>query len=171
MRDCLCAYAVAFQLTACGDGTGSDHGDLRGAAARGSTEREDASAGCDGLGEALHPGLVRTSNGGFAFEILELIPETPILSQSRPGNSWRLRISDGAGAPATGAALSVRTLMPDHGHAGPPAVGIEQAPGVYAIEDLLLPMPALYSITVIAALPGTGQEAVDYSICISAETG
>ena len=160
MRSRVCALAVAVLGVTCdGDGQGA-----------GSGARNDASSSCDGRGEALHPGFVRISSGGYIFELVDLMPEAPVLSQSRPGNVWQLRISDPGGAPVEGAALSVRTFMPDHNHSGPSAVGIEQAPGAYLVEDLLLPMPALYSITLSASLPA-GEETVDYSICVSAETG
>jgi hypothetical protein len=153
-----CAFAMALHALACGGGDGQGAG---------STEAHgDAAAGCNGRGETLYPGLVKLSASGYAFEIVELVPAAPTLVQSQPGNTWTVRIRDGEGAALEGAALNVQSFMPDHNHAGPPAVGVEHEPGVYTIENLLLPMPALYAITLLA-----GEERVVYSICISAQTG
>ena len=135
-------------------------------------ETEGDAAQCGGRGDPVYAGLVKSSSGGYSFEVLALEPETPIISQAEPGNTWTLAVADAAGEALSGASMTVSTFMPDHNHAGPSAVGIEQQPGVYLIEDLLLPMPALYAVTVKVRPAGASQdEDVSYSICISAQSG
>jgi YtkA-like len=135
-------------------------------------ETEDDAALCGGRGDPVYAGLVKSSSGGYSFEVLELEPEPPIISQAEPGNTWTLAVADAAGEALSGASMTVSTFMSDHNHAGPSSVGIEQEPGVYLIEDLLLPMPALYAITVKVRPAGASEdEDVSYSICVSAQSG
>jgi hypothetical protein len=133
---------------------------------------EGDAAMCGGRGDPFHVGLVKTSSGGFSFEMLELVPAPPIISQAEPGNTWTIAVSDASGEPLTGASMMVNTFMPDHKHPGPSSVGIQQQPGVYRIEGLLLPMPALYEVSVTVRPAGASEdEDVSYSICISAQSG
>jgi hypothetical protein len=135
-------------------------------------EGEGDAAICGGRGDPLEPGLVKSSSGGFRFEVLELAPPKPIVSQAEPGNSWKISVADAAGGALSGASMTVTTFMPDHKHPGPSNVGIEQEPGVYLIEDLLLPMPALYTVTVkVRPEDSAEDEDVSYSICVSALSG
>ena len=157
--DCL-GLAAAISVAACGnESTGVPSN-------AGGTSGND----CAGRAAPLLEGMVTISDGGHEFQIIDLNPDAPVLSQSEPGNIWTLRVTDAGGQAFSAAAMMVKTFMPDHDHAGPSALGIEQEPGLYVIEDLLLPMPAFYTVTVTASAGGSVQE-VDYELCISAQTG
>jgi len=63
-------------------------------------------------------------------------------------HSWRLRLTDGAGAPVAGARFEVQGGMPDHDHGLPtlPAVTGELEPGVYLLQGLRFHMPGRWLI-------------------------
>ena len=85
----------------------------------------------------------------------------------RTGTRWTVSIADPSGAPVTGAVLQVSSYMPDHGHYAPTAVAIEQGGGVYRIDDLILPMPGLYAITLALSLSSGEKESVALSLCMT----
>ena len=134
------------------------------------TPSGDTQDECRGRAVTVQVGSSETSSGGYVFEILELDPDPPILSQSEPGNTWKLGLTDAAGTAVSDASIVVRSRMPDHNHDVPEAFGVQQAPGVYAIESLLLPMPAYYELTVEARV-GDATEAVRFKLCITPRTG
>jgi hypothetical protein len=115
---------------------------------------------CDGRApDALNAGNTYTSDGGYAFELMDLDPSMPVQSDSAPGNHWTVKITDPFGASVTGGAcLTITTLMPDHGHSGPPAVGVEtiEGSGVYDVTDLRLTMPTLFTVSFVLTVPAPG---------------
>ena len=58
-------------------------------------------------------------------------------------HSWRLRLTDAAGAPVTGALIEVLGGMPEHDHGLPtrPEVTAELEPGVYLLQGVRFHMP------------------------------
>lgn len=63
-------------------------------------------------------------------------------------HSWRLRLTDAAGAPVTNARFEVQGGMPDHDHGLPtrPEVTEEIEPGVYLLQGLRFHMPGRWLI-------------------------
>ncbi|MET0794401.1 MAG: FixH family protein, partial [Polyangiaceae bacterium] len=82
-------------------------------------------------------------------------------------NTWTVSVTDPEGDPVSGGTLLITSYMPDHAHSGPPAVAIEQGDGVYEVDGLVLPMPALYAITETLTLPSGAKESVVVSLCMS----
>ncbi len=63
-------------------------------------------------------------------------------------HSWRLRLTDAAGAPIAGAQIEVRGGMPDHDHGLPtrPEVSAESEPGSYLLQGVRFHMPGRWLI-------------------------
>jgi hypothetical protein len=131
----------------------------------------DVEPSCDTRAETLLPGLVKTSEGGYRFELLGLEPAMPVISTQAPGNVWHVHVTDASGAPVAAAVLNVATFMPDHNHSGPPAVGVAEAPGTYRIESLLFPMPAQYTVTFTLRPSGADAQSVQLMPCLGAQSG
>jgi hypothetical protein len=126
---------------------------------------------CSTRADALAFGLSKLSSNGTRFELRELDPTIPVQSATAPGNSWRVALRDSAGNPVSGALFNVTTYMPDHGHAGPPSVGVETSEGVYGIDGLLFPMPALYAVTLSASAGDAEKQSVAIYVCVEASSG
>ncbi len=94
-------------------------------------------------GEARVDFTVITGGGKRLAIISELSP----VEINRMHN-WRLRLTDGAGAPVAGARFEVRGGMPDHDHGLPtsPEVTGELEPGVYLLQGLRFHMPGRWLI-------------------------
>ena len=68
-------------------------------------------------------------------------------------------------------ALNVTSYMPDHGHAGPPTLGVETEPGVYDVENLVFPMPAFYAVGFGLTLDANVKESAAIYLCVEATSG
>jgi hypothetical protein len=145
----LLAALAAVTLASCG---GDDGG-----------EDEVVDCAMEDRADTFVVGLART--GGLTFRLMSSTPAPP----SRGNNTWDIEIIDGAGAPVTGAAVSVKPFMPDHQHGtGVRAKLTESGAGRYQATPVNLWMPGLWEITV-QARPTTGQpDEVVYRFCVSA---
>ena len=130
-----------------------------------------AASNCSTRADTLAIGLSRLSSDGTRFELIELVPEVPVQSTNPPGNRWRVALRDLAGNALSGGLLDVTTYMPDHGHAGPPSVGLDTADGVYAVDALLFPMPALYDVTLSLSTGAAERPSVTVHVCVEASSG
>ncbi len=151
------SLAAAIALWGCSS-SGGDHD---------SRESVASDPTCGGRAEAVSAGLSKVSAGGYVFELTALAPALPVQSAGPPGNDWTVSVTDTEGTPVTGGTLVVTSYMPDHAHSGPPAVAVEQGDGVYELDGLVLPMPALYAITETLTLPSGVKESVVVSLCMS----
>ncbi len=85
----------------------------------------------------------------------------------RGTNAWVLKVTDGAGAPISNAALAVTPFMPDHGHGTSVKPTITAGPdGRYDIVNVYLFMPGVWRVTV--AVPGAGgTETATFFFCVA----
>lgn len=128
----------------------------------------DSDAGdCSDRAGTVSAGLREVSSDGYVFELTALTPDAAVQSAGPPGNTWTFSVTDRDGAPVSGGALVVTSYMPDHGHSGPPAVAVERDPGTYEVDDLVLPMPALYQITPTLTLASGERESVVVTLCLN----
>lgn len=159
------ALGSALAVTALGCSSSADANDDRQAAVN---QAPPDTSDCASRAEGVSAGLSKPSMGGVAFTLTALAPAVPVQSAGAPGNTWTVSLADAQGAPVTGAVLQVSSYMPDHGHYAPTAVAVEQGGGVYEIDDLVLPMPGLYDITLTASLSSGSKESVALSLCMTA---
>jgi hypothetical protein len=144
-----CACACACATTACGEPAASPGAN---AATGGET------AACDGRGERLAAGADFAS-GELSVTLRSLVPESPIVGD----NTWVVKV-ERDGEPLTGAELSVRPWMPDHGHSSTKVVSVtELEAGAYELTPLYLQMVGYWEIGVdIRAEPyDPGQVRID----------
>lgn len=158
VRLSMWGLALSIALGGCSNAS-SDHGSAESGVVSDPT--------CGGRAEVVAAGLRKISAGGYAFELTALDPAVPVQSAGPPGNHWTLSVSDPDGLPVSGGTLIITSYMPDHAHSGPPAVAVERGQGIYEVDALVLPMPALYAITSILTLPGGEKESVVLSLCMS----
>ncbi|MGZ3417965.1 MAG: FixH family protein [Polyangiales bacterium] len=108
-------------------------------------------------------GLEAKTKSGLSLKILDATPAPP----SKGDNAWNLALSDAGGAPVSGATITVKTWMPDHGHGSSivPAVA-DSGGGKYALTRLNLFMPGIWEITFTIARGDTTETAM-FTLCIS----
>jgi hypothetical protein len=159
LRCALRALAIALPLASFGCSSEHEH-------STGGVSQSD----CGGRAEALTVGLAKTTPSGAKFSLRSMAPLAPVQSPGPPGNSWSIEMLDANAAPLSGA-LNVTTFMPDHGHAGPPTIGVESSPGIYDIDELVFPMPALYSVTFALTRAGAEKESVALAVCVEPASG
>ncbi len=128
-------------------------------------------AECAGEGEPVRAGLIKTGVAGYTFEFLELEPAVPLQSSKAPGNVWSLAIRDSSGAPASGTLLVSGSMPLHNNHPVSTPVAIDAGPGIYTIEDLLLPMPGLYSIALSFTSEGGDKDSVIVMLCMDVKSG
>jgi MYXO-CTERM domain-containing protein len=163
-RNSWAALGVSLAATVLGCSSKSDAGEAN----QTTSNNVEADAGdCTSRAEGVTQGLNKVSSGGYSFTLTALDPAQPVQSSGQPGNTWTISIADPSGAPVTGAVLQISSYMPDHGHYAPTAVAVEQGGGVYQVDDLVLPMPGLYAVTLSLSLTSSEKESVALSLCMT----
>jgi hypothetical protein len=163
-RNGWAALGLSFAATVLGCSSKSDAGEAN----QTTTNNVQADAGdCSARAEGVTLGLNKLSSNGYSFTLTALDPAQPVQSSGQPGNTWTISIADPTGSPVTGAVLQISSYMPDHGHYAPTAVAVEQGGGVYQVDDLVLPMPGLYDITLSLSLTSREKESVALSLCMT----
>lgn len=157
------ALALAFGLAGCSSNQDEHSNDAN---ASGGAAASD----CAARAESLAVGLSKTSPSGARFTLTAMAPAMPVQSPGPPGNTWSVEIEDANAAPLSGA-LNVTTYMPDHGHSGPPTIGVESSAGLYAIDELVFPMPALYQVSLSLSRSGAAKESVSIAVCVEPASG
>ncbi len=158
-------FALGASLAAAlaGCSSKSEPSDSNQAASSGvSTDGGDCTAdqGSVSAGQSL------VSKGGYNFTLTALAPAAPVQSVEPPGNTWTLSLTDPSGAPVTGATIVETSAMPEHMHSTTPGAVIEQGGGAYELDDLVLPMPGLYSITFDFSPSSGDTESVAFPLCM-----
>lgn len=105
----------------------------------------------------------QSASGTFTAEIVTAAPSPPERGPGDAGmNEWTMRLKIN-GAPATAGAVTVSTLMPDHGHGSPRVpVVTPNADGTSTVSNLYLFMAGVWEITFLA----NGTEPAKFSICV-----
>ncbi|MFO0634238.1 MAG: FixH family protein [Nannocystaceae bacterium] len=87
---------------------------------------------------------------------------------ARGDNTWRVAITDVAGAPLSGLQLAVDPYMPDHQHGTSIATHVDEAdtPGHYVLAPVNLFMPGLWEVTIAASGLQGGDDAVVFRFCV-----
>lgn len=91
-------------------------------------------------------GTAETTSDGLALDVSVAAPG-PVLGD----NTVTVEVTDTAGAPVTGAEISVTAFMPAHGHGSPhPPTISELGEGRYEASPVTLHMPGTWTLTVEA---------------------
>ena len=115
--------------------------------------------------QSYHPGLQQAGKAGKLAVQLDSIAPAPV---ARGDNRWTFTLLDAAGAPVTGATVSVLPYMPDHRHGSAitPAVAPGTKPGEYVLSRLNLFMPGLWQIT-LTPVAGALTDDVVFTFCVA----
>ncbi len=86
-------------------------------------------------------------------------------------NAWTIQVVDKSGAPVTGASITVKPFMPDHGHGSSiiPQVTAGSDPGSYDISLLNLFMPGIWTVTIVVTTgtaPSTVTDQSVFTFCV-----
>lgn len=81
--------------------------------------------------------------GTYKFVLVTGDPGPP----ARGTNTWSLRITDGSGAPVSGASVKVTPFMPDHGHGSSIRATVTPDGDAYKVTPLYFFMPGLWQVT------------------------
>ena len=81
-------------------------------------------------------------------------------------NNWVLRVLDAAGAPVTGATLTVVPKMPDHGHGTSIVPTITPMGDTYRVDNVNLFMAGLWEVTITVSA-GANSDFGVFSFCIA----
>lgn len=102
-------------------------------------------------------------SGHFTLRMLEAQPAPA----QKGDNTWKVRVTDAAGAAVTGATVKVTPFMPEHGHGTSIAATVtEDADGRYDITPVNLSMPGLWEVTFdVKSAQGTADRMVVW-LCI-----
>jgi hypothetical protein len=157
-RACLVVLTLPIVLALAACGGGDDSGD-------GYDDEGNYDCSMEDRADVFAVGLARPGEKGTVT--VTLMASTPA-PPSRGDNTWSIGLTDGAGAPITGAAVTVTPFMPDHRHGtGIKAKITEQGAGLYQATPVNLWMPGLWEITVAATPAGGAEDRAVFRFCIA----
>lgn len=83
-------------------------------------------------------------------------------------NEWTLAITDGSGAPLDGLTISIKPVMPDHGHGSSTVpVVTPLGAGQYRATGISLPMRGVWNVTINAT--GAVNDSVTFTFCVDGQ--
>ena len=147
-------FVVALPIAACG---GSDD------VPPGDDEHYDCSM--ETRADTFVVGLEKVSPAGAHFILMSANPAPP----GRGDNDFVLHLEDSSLAPMTGASLTIRPYMPDHGHGtAVPVIITEHAatPGEYELDPVNFHMPGLWQVLMSSGTPVNEQNTATFAFCI-----
>lgn len=83
-------------------------------------------------------------------------------------NDWKVTVVDASGADVTGATLTAKPFMPDHGHGSSivPTV-TELGGGAYDVDHLNLFMPGIWQVTIDVTTAAGVHDAAVFTFCVA----
>jgi hypothetical protein len=115
--------------------------------------------------EAYAVGLsAKSADGAVHATFVDAMPAPP----SKGENVWTLELTDAMGSPITGATMTVKPYMPQHGHPSSitPTVTPMAAPGTYQVTLLDLSMPGIWQVTLSVTKGSEPPDDVVFTFCI-----
>ena len=150
--------AVSVPVLGCdGDGmmAGSDEADDDSAESRDCTDELRAEEYVLGL---------RKVGSAFSVQFVEALPAPP----SRGDNTWRVMVTDMAGAGMSDLAIAATPFMPDHQHGSTVRTEVTEGaiPGEYVLSPVNLFMPGLWEVTLEMTAPDGTEDEVMFPFCV-----
>lgn len=153
------APLLALALAACSDGGGTS-------GSGGQTSTTTASiCAADSGAVAYAVGLTESAmDGKVTITFADADPAPP----AKGLNKLTIDVTDDMGKPLDGAAITVKSCMPLHGHCATitPAITAGTQPGRYVIDQVELFMPGLWSITFTVTPSSGAPDPVTVSFCV-----
>jgi hypothetical protein len=104
------------------------------------------------------------AEGKLRVRLVEGDPAPPAKGE----NTWTIQVLDAAGAPVSGATLTVTPRMPDHGHGSGvvPSVMDLGTDGEYEISAIDLAMAGLWEVTILVTTGAGESDTVKFAFCV-----
>jgi hypothetical protein len=144
----------------------SDGGDSSSGTTTMTVTTEDSPCATDPRGQHYAVGLSGASaDGSLKMSFVSANPAPP----GEGENYWTLKVTDGSGAPLTGATFDVKPWMPDHGHGSSiiPSMTPMSVPGEYDVGILEFFMPGIWQTTITEEGTTGAPEAVVFTFCVA----
>jgi hypothetical protein len=152
----LCACALSCSSQGSGDPANAPSGDA------GTGDR----VGCakDPRVMTFASGLQAKTTGPLSAQIVNATPSPPQRAPGESGlNAWTVKLAMNGGPVPSDAAVTVKLLMPDHGHGSSIVPLITPNPdGTFAVTRLYLFMAGVWEISFLV----NGTDPATFSICI-----
>jgi hypothetical protein len=119
----------------------------------------------DPRAEVYAVGLTQAAmDGAMKVSFVDATPAPP----AKGVNAWTFKLTDGQGAPISGAAITVKQVMPDHGHGSSitPQVAPKGSDGTYEVTLLEFFMPGIWEITFTVTPAGGTADTVVFTFCV-----
>lgn len=126
---------------------------------------DETAIGCanDPRADAYAPNLRKKGAAGtFTFVLVSSDPAPP----ARGSDAWVVRVEDAQGAPVANATVTVKLVMPDHGHGTSVVPAVTPSGDAWKIAPLYLFMPGLWQITIAATANGASDSAA-FTFCVA----
>jgi YtkA-like len=106
-----------------------------------------------------------SAKGTFNVTLVESVPGPPAIGN----DTWTLLVKDASGAAMSGATITVKPWMPDHGHGTSVNATITPAAadGTYTVTPLYLFMAGLWQITFTITSSTGATDQVVFSYCLA----
>lgn len=106
-----------------------------------------------------------SANGMFHVSLLSSAASPPVIGDL---TDWTMQIADAQGAMVTGATITVKPFMPDHGHGTDAVANVtaDSTAGQYDVAPLYLFMAGYWTVT-FTITDGAVTDTVVYSVCLS----
>lgn len=151
------AVLAALALAACSSTAGGG--------STGGTTTNDSICASDSRATPYAIGLsAKGINGKLTATFVDALPAPP----AKGLNTWTVKLTDAMGSPVSGATITVKTLMPDHGHPSSitPQVKAMGDPGVYEVTLLDFFMAGIWQVT-LEATPSSGpMDSIVFTFCV-----
>ena len=149
--------ALAVCASACSSSSSSD-----------TTAAPAALCATDSRAQTFAPNMEQAGASGTYSVKLQTITPNPVF---KGNNVWNLQVVDKSGAPVSGATITVKPFMPDHGHGSSitPQVAPGSNPGSYDVTLLNLFMPGIWTITIVVTTgtaPSTVSDQSVFTFCV-----
>jgi YtkA-like len=158
--------AFVLVLAACHTTTSGGADTTNGSGGDGTGGSEASICDTDPRAMIYSSGLTQTSMDGTVKATFSSANPAP---PAKGENDWTVTLMDAHGSPMSGAALTVKPWMPDHGHGSSvvPTITPGSAAGSYQLENLDLFMPGIWQVTLTITPTGGTVETVVFSFCIN----
>jgi YtkA-like len=155
----LALFALAIGAIACSSSSASDAADAG--------EVPELCA-TDSRAQTFAPNMEQAGSSGTYSVKLQTITPNPVF---KGNNEWSILVVDKTGAPVSGATITVKPFMPDHGHGSSitPQIAASSTPGTYDVTLLNLFMPGIWTITIVVTTgtaPSTVTDQSVFTFCV-----
>lgn len=154
--------AALCVTTACVSATGCSSSSSAGA----TPDAGPSLCASDSRAQTYTAGMEQKGASGALTVKLDSINPNPVV---KGNNEWKVTVVDAGGAPVSGATITVKPYMPDHGHGSSiiPQVAAGADPGSYDVTLLNLFMPGIWQVTFTVTTSANVTDSAMFTFCVN----